>query len=102
MFNSEPAEVETESALTQAQVEYQMAKEGLSGGNTAVTEEPAPRSAIDKAYAEWNDSRKSGLSNADAQDLAFASFISSAAQGDSTALFDDNNWRSQAANYGHG
>lgn len=102
MFNSESAEVETESALTQAQVEYQMAKEGLSGGNTALTEEPAPRSAIDKAYAEWNNSRKSGLSNADAQDLAFASFISSAAQGDSTALFDENNWRNQAANYGHG
>jgi hypothetical protein len=103
MFNSVPAEVVEENpAPTQAQVEYQMAREGLSGGNTAMTEEPAPRSAVDKAFNEWNESRKNGLSNADAQDLAFASFISSAAQGDQTAMFNENDWRTQAANHGHG
>lgn len=102
MFNSSSAEVEVDTAPTPTQVEYQMAREGLSGGNTATTEQPAPRSAVDRAFNEWNESRKSGLSNADATDLAFASFISSAAQGDSTALFNDAEWRNQAANYGHG
>ena len=91
-----------DSGPSERELRYQQARDNLSGGSVADTPDLEPRSAVDRAFAEWNDSRKSGYSNADATDLAFAAFISSAAQGDPSALFNDSEWRAKAASFGHG
>jgi hypothetical protein len=93
-------QVENVAEVSNDQAQFQNAREHFTGGDTAKFEPPT-RSAVDRAFDEWNDSRKSGLSSADAQDLAFASFIASAAQGDPTARFDEGEWRNKSTAFGH-
>ena len=86
--------------VDQSQAQFQKARESFAGGDTARTEPPV-RSAVDTAFDEWNEGRKAGLSSADAQDMAFASFIASAAKGDSSARFDETAWRIKSSEFGH-
>lgn len=90
----------TAPVVDETQVQFQETRESFAGGSSAPHEEPQV-SATDRAFNEWNDARKQGLSNADAQDMAFASFIAAAAQGDSSAQFNDAQWRTDSQSFGH-
>lgn len=89
-----------DEVVSEDEVQYQDARNKLAAGATARFE-PASVSATDAAFIQYNDARREGLSTADAQDLAFASFISAGARGDTTAQFDEAAWRVRSANYGH-
>jgi hypothetical protein len=93
----EPVVAETQ--VGEAEMKYQQARESFSAGDTALPSDPPAKSAVDVAFDEWNDARRGGMSNADAQDLAFASFISAAANGDSTATFDERQWQQNSRMY---
>lgn len=86
--------------VTEEQTQYQQARNNLASGATARFE-PDTLSAQDQAFDEYNNARREGLSTGDAQDLAFASFISNAANGNPTATFDEQAWREKSASYGH-
>ena len=86
--------------VTDEQAQYQEARNNLANGATA-RYEPDAVSAQDQAFDEYNNARREGLSTADAQDLAFASFISNAANGNPTAQFNEQAWRDKSASYGH-
>lgn len=83
------------------EAQMMQARDNLSAGRTATTEVPQS-DAVDAAFAEWNNSRREGMSSGEAQDMAFASFIAAAARGDSSAQFDEGAWRQKSAMYGHG
>lgn len=91
---------QNDSAVNESQSQFQNARDAFAGGDTAKFEAPQ-RSAADAAFDEWNNGRKSGLSSADASDMAFASFIASAAKGDPSARFDESAWRAKSTEYGH-
>jgi len=86
--------------VDETQAQFQQTRESFSGGNSA-PHEPPQVSATDRAFDEWNNARKQGLSNADAQDMAFASFIAAAANGDSSAKFNDAQWQNDSQAFGH-
>lgn len=86
--------------VSDEQAQYQQARNNLANGATARFEPDTP-SAQDQAFDEYNNARREGLSTADAQDLAFASFISNAANGNPTAQFNEQAWREKSASYGH-
>lgn len=91
--------VVAETPIGETELRYQQARESFSAGDTALPSDPPSKPAVDAAFDEWNNARRSGMSNADAQDLAFASFISAAANGDSTATFDERQWRENSRMY---
>lgn len=98
--DSGTSEVEAVAEVNETQAQFQNARETFVGGDTARFDPPVS-SAVDRAFDEWNQGRKNGLSSNDAQDMAFAAFISAAASGDPSARFDDNEWRVKSTAVGH-
>lgn len=91
---------EQEQGVDERQTQFQNARDTFAGGDSA-RRDPEVKPAADRAFDEWNEGRRMGLSNADAQDNAFAAFIAAAAQGDPTARFDESAWRAKSTAAGH-
>lgn len=73
----------------------------MSSGTPAPVDE-VHKSAFEKAGDQYLADRKEGRAAQDAMNRAYGSFIKSAAQGDSTAIFDPQDWERKAAEHGHG
>lgn len=70
---------------------YQRVSETLKRGETALHEEPH-MAAIDLAYKAYEQARKEGRRADDARVEGFKKIIELAAQGDSSAIFDERAW----------
>lgn len=68
------------------EAQQQSVRDNLAVGDIAPHEEPV-KSAKDRAWDVFNESRKGGMREEDARNEAFASFIEAGIKGDQTALY---------------
>ena len=88
LVEGQPAPAPEPGAPGTAEQEQQDIRQGLSTGDMAPHEEPV-KSAKDRAWDVFNQSRKEGMREEDARNEAFATFIAAGIQGDKTALYNE-------------
>lgn len=80
----------------------QAARDQMQGGGAAPQEPPAKGSVEERSGKTYQQARAQGMDREDSMEVALGEYFRAAAEGDPSAVFNEEKWEAERAKVGHG